>query len=273
MVASALWLLGPLPASAQTMTATEQTEVTQTIRRGQLLYAFDQAAWRATDRMLADAKAQGRMDQIRDTVESWVVHPRDDGLLEVLFFDRTLDAPNAVYTAQLGDDGRRVVSGAFAAPATAITEPVTLGMIRAQRAALGSLQRTPIQRCKAAPFNIATLPPVEPDGPVPVYILTPQTDGAHVPFGGHVRIMVTADGTVAAPHAFAKSCLELTTKAPEGVPVAIGVTQLVDPLPTEIAVFTMLAAKVPLHVITQDQRTWRIDAPGGKVSISLLPGR
>jgi hypothetical protein len=49
-------------AVAQTMSPSDQAAVQQALNRGQQLYAFDQAAWRATDALQAEAKVQQRLD-------------------------------------------------------------------------------------------------------------------------------------------------------------------------------------------------------------------
>lgn len=274
-VRCALALLLSVPgiavAHAQTLSEPDQAAVVQALNRGQLLHAFDQAAWHATDKMLDDARATGRLDALKAQLGGWVVQPSRDATLEVIFFDRNAAAPNRIYAARLADGGTRVISSGFAEQDAAISDPATLRLIAARAAALTAIERTPVLLCNSQPFNIAVLPPDTPDGPIPVYVLTAQSDLDHVPFGGHTRIMVSADGQADAMHPFTKACMDLPTRQAKGAPTALVATQLLDPLPTEVAVFTMLAAGLPLYVATPDQRIWVVEQSAGQARIRLLP--
>ena len=63
------------------------------------------------------------------------------------------------------------------------------------------------------------------------------------------------------PRRFTNTCLELPlpNAAQRREMVALGVTHLLDPLPTEIHVFSSLAAKMPVAVGTSDGRTWWVE--------------
>lgn len=253
------------------MSEAEQASIQLALNRGQQLYAFDQAAWHATDKFLEDAKAQGRLEALNSQLGGWIVREADHSTLEVIFFDKNASAPKQIYAAQLSESGTRVVTSGFAGQDAVIKEPQTLQLIRAREAAFRTIEGQSILRCKEQPFNFAVLPPDTLDGSIPVYILTPQSDLDHVPFGGHLRILVSPEGKAGSPHPFTKSCMELPTRHAKDAPKAIIATQLLDALPTEVDVFTMFAAELPLFIMTSDKRAWVIEASGGQARVRLLP--
>lgn len=257
-------------ARAQSFSDAESSEVVLALTRGRMLYQFDQAAWHATDKLMEDAKAAGKLDIIHSQLSGWVVQPADSAMLDVVFYDRTSPVPKRLYTARMADGGKRVVSGNFAGPDAVITDALTLSLIKARAAAQKALQGQSILRCKKENFNFAVLPPEQPGGAISVYLLTPQSDMASVPFGGHLRIMVSPNGTVGPAHPFTKSCLELPTKLAKDAPTGLIATQLLDPLPTEVDVFTMFVAGIPLYILTPDNRIWAIEASGGYARARLL---
>ena len=89
--------------------------------------------------------------------------------------------------------------------------------------------------------------------------------------GVNDKTAVAADGTVGAAHPFTKTCLSLPSASTKNAPKALVVTQLLDPLPTEIDVFTMFAARLPLCIGTPDGRIWSVESSGGQARIRLLP--
>ena len=269
--AAVLAMLHAPTAHSQAMSAKDQVSIQRNLNRGQLLYAFDQAAWHATDKMLESARAESRIEELRAGLRGWVVRQVDQGILEVIFFDANEASPNRLYTARMSNGGTSLVSGEFAAKGEAITDSETLRLIRAQQAALKAIDGQAILRCSKAPYNIAVLPPDSPDQPTSVYLLSPQDDLDHVPFGGHLRILVSSANKAEDIHSFTKSCLSLPTKHARDAPEAVVATQLLDPLPTEVDVFTMFAGGLPLYIFTPDERIWRIDAAGGKARVILVP--
>jgi len=99
-----------------------------------------------------------------------------------------------------------------------------------------------------------------------VYVLTPQTDNDTLPFGGHYLIEVSADGKASALRPFTKSCvsLPLHDKGPDAT-VALTITHLLDPVPTEIHVFSSLSAHMPIFILTtQNQLNWKVE--GDRIS-------
>lgn len=271
-IALAALFAAAAPAAAQTTSKADEAGVMLALNHGQLLYAYDQAAWHGTDAMVEDARSQGRMDELTTKAGGWVVREAEAQSLEFVIFDKSADAPKLLYAARLTEGGTKVVSRGFLSGDKAVPDGVTLKLISAHRAALAAISGKPMLRCADRAYNIAVLPP-EKDGAIPVYLLTPQIDNAQVPFGGHTRIVIAADGAVGDPHPFTKTCLNFPTAKSKKPPEALVATQLLDPLPTEINVFTMFASGLPFYIYTQDGRTWAVESSGGRARVRLIPDK
>lgn len=271
-ITSSLILASAVPAHSQPMSEADMAEVQLALNRGQLLYTYDQAAWHGTDAMVEDVQAQGRMDELTSKAGGWVIREADQQSLEFVIFDKSPDAPKLLYAARLTEGGTKVVSRGFLSGDKAAPDGATLKLISAHRAALAAISGKSLLRCANRAYNIAVLPPKK-DGDIPVFLLTPQTDNAQVPFGGHTRIVVAADGAVGDPHPFTKTCLNFPTAKSKKLPEALVASQLLDPLPTEIDVFTMFASGLPFYVYTPDGRTWAVESSGGQARVRLIPDK
>jgi hypothetical protein len=158
-----------------------------------------------------------------------------------------------------------MVTGEEPSPLT----PERRRLIDALRVAREALGESEARLCADANPNTVVLPPASPDGPVLVYFMTPATETGRYPMGGHYRVAVSADGKVAETRPFAKSCL--VVERGERSPVAMVVSHLLDPTPTEIHVFTMFAARLPIYVMTaSNERLWVVESSGGQARIRLL---
>jgi hypothetical protein len=227
--------------------AEEQRQLAWVAERGRLLFEIDRAAWVGTDDMFAqipNAASSG--------MRGYVVE-RDGGGLAVIFFGGPTDAPVAFYRGRI--ENRQVVSRQVY-PADS-RPPLTAAQRRL--AAVSELSRTLDRRpCGSAPFNTAIIPPVTPDGPIDLYLLTPQVREGIWPAGGHYRFTFGSDDTILSSRAFTNSCIELGgAPGPDERPVALVVTHLLDPIPTEIHVFTSLTSGLALGVGTSNpERMW-----------------
>lgn len=255
-----------------TLSASDQAMVDRAIARGDLLYAYDQAAWHGTDDLQEKAKAAGIWDKLGRTLGGWIV---DGSAAEpvLVFIDKSAQ-PQAVYAARFADGGTRLVDSKLLGPGDDRSiSPSRLKLVTALRAGRAEMARAKLTICANANFNTIVLPPETPDGPTLVYAMTPQTQDGMWPMGGHYLLEVKPDGTIASTRAFTKSCINTGTP-PKGTPAAMFVTHLLDPVPTEIHVFTMRAARLPLFVLTtQNRRLWAIERIGGvtRVSAKELP--
>jgi hypothetical protein len=88
--------------------------------------------------------------------------------------------------------------------------------------------------------------------------MTPQTDTNVLPFGGHHKLTLDKDGRILGQRRFTNSCLGMPLSEPgQPRPVALGITHLIDPLPTEIHVFSAMAAGLPV-VVGAGDAVWEV---------------
>jgi hypothetical protein len=248
--------LGVAPAAAQS--AQERAQLGRIFERGRLIFALDRAAWVATDDLMArvpDPAAAGMRGYIAE---------RDGSGLAVIFYGGPREAPVAFYRARV-ENNRVVSSQVYPEPARPSLTPVQRRM-SAVRAMAGNLG---LSSCEGT-FNTVIIPPEAPDAPIDMYLLTPQLRRDEWPAGGHYRVTFDPDGRVAGSRAFTNSCINLS-----GAPGVAGLvmTHLLDPLPTEIHVFTALTSGLPLFVGTvETRRTWEVDRDGIRL-VENLPQR
>jgi hypothetical protein len=255
---AALALLTPIAASARPKAAVgapalspvEEAQLREVARRGALLYAYDQAAWHGTDDMVA------KLPDYQNRVGGWIVDGPAEAP-EVVFFDK--EGARPVYVARFRDS--KLVSGEIADARGRELSESRRQLIAARKAALTALSASDAKRCSEAAMNSVVLPPASPGEPTLVYVLTPQRVMDALPFGGHYLIPVDPSGRAGPVRRFTNSCLEmpLPNAAQRRDMVAIGITHLLDPLPTEIHVFSSLVAHIPVTVGTSDGRAWWVD--------------
>ncbi|MDB5693017.1 MAG: hypothetical protein JWO81_2080 [Alphaproteobacteria bacterium] len=258
-----IWLLAgfaaPATASAPApaISSADQGAIGLAVDRGALIYAYDQAAWHGTDdarAKLPDLSASG----------GWIVDGPANAP-ELVFYDKDAADPHAVYVADFRD-GKLVSSRVIGPSDDRTLSPARKAMIAAVRAAREKLVAAGARACASAPFNVVVLPPSAPGGSTLVYFLTPQTKNEAVPLGGHYRVEVGPDGKAGEMRAFTHSCIDMPARGevagvPDGGKLAGGVvTHLLDPVPTEIHVFSSLGARLPLFVgTTQNRRLWAVE--------------
>lgn len=248
----ALGLAAVFAAPAQ---ADEAAALRRAAERGRLIYAYDGAAWVSSDAMLAAIRDPGAAG-----VRGYVVEPGPEaGVLHAVYFRWDGDTPKAVFTAEVR--GRQVLSSRVLGPNDDATlSPAAVRLVAARKIAVEEVKKRGFGSCAGGRFNTVALPPENPDGPVAVYVMTPQVKNGEYPNGGHYEIDVAADGAVASERAFTRSCLTLGGGgAPAGAEAAgVFVTHTLDPTPTEMHVFTSLSMGLPVFVGTGPDRVWRV---------------
>jgi hypothetical protein len=233
-------------------TSEEREQIRRTAVRGRLLFDLARAAQLTTRDMLSrisDPAAAG--------IAGWVAAPEGNGLTLVYYADGA-EGPEAVYRAQVV--GGRIATRDMFLPGSRPALTPTLARMARAREAVAELDRRP---CPAdAEFNVFVVPPATAEGPVEVYKLSPQLRAGHYPLGGHFLATVAPDGTVASVRDLALTCLDLEAPAAPAAgarPAPVGVTHLLDPLPTEIHVMLALWMNRPLVVATgEPERVWAV---------------
>lgn len=237
---------------APTLTDAERTAVSLAAQRGTLLHSYDQAAWHGTDDMLA------KIDRASFRSPGWIVDGPADSP-QLIFFDGDAAHPHALYVADF-KDGKLTSSRVIPANAQVEVSPLRKRMVDALNTARGAFVTQKVTLCSKDRPNTVVLPPETPDGPILVYLLTPQPDLNTVSFGGNYRVEIAPDGTAGKVHAFAKSCIMSPINSVKGKSAMLFVTHLLDPTPTEIHVFESLVARLPVAVATtSNDYLWAVD--------------
>lgn len=249
------------PASAPAVSPSEQAQLQEVERRGALIYAYDQAAWHGTDDMIV------KLPDYQNRVGGWIVDGPADAP-ELIFFDK--EGARPVYSARFRDG--KLVSGEVAGAGAGELSASRRQLIAARKAALEALGASDMQACSEAAMNSVVLPPAAPGEPTLVYVLTPQRVKDAIPFGGHFLVPVDASGRAGPIRRFTNTCIEVsTTGAGKGEDlVSLVVSHLLDRVPTEIHVFSSLAARLPVAVGTSDRRVWWVD--GASIELIDKPG-
>lgn len=248
------------PAPAPEMTAAEVAGVQQAVDLGWLVYSYDQAAWHGTDAMLEDLPNARKLG-----VAGWIVNDIEDGW-ETVFYRPVKDGGfEAVWAGVY--DGRKVIRRTSYAAGERTLTAGEAALVQATE--LARAQKA--ERCAASPFNTVVFPTGKPDGGFYAYLLTPQEKTGEIPFGGHHRFEIVG-GKVKERRGFTKSCLTIPLAGDKGKrPEALTVTHLLDATPTEIHVFSVYAAGLPVYVLTsENDRVWSAEVSGGRPRIRLI---
>lgn len=245
-----LLLLVSAPAAAQS--AAEKAILRAVGERGTLLFELDRAAWVTTDDVL---KRFGRRDM---PIKGWVVERDGADGYRVTYFG---DAPGGPVAWYAGRVRRGKVTSGEVFPEAA-RPALTAAQLRLRQAADVARRFTEYRPCTPARFNVAVIPPDSADAPVDAYLLSAQTEAAVYPVGGHYLLRVGPDGKIVSHRRFMNSCMNVDTASPPkgATPVGLVLTHLLDPVPTEIHVWTSLAMRKPVFVGTADpQRIWSVE--------------
>ena len=246
-------LAASLAAPSAAQTPAEQARLASIHSRGALLYLIDRAGWVTTDDLRSKAALRGDK-----SLRGYVVERSPEGFTVTLFAEERGRLVRA-YVANVARN--RVASSQVLAPGerTQLT-PIQIRLAKARQLPAG----LDIRPC-SGPFNVTAIPPTTAETPMDVYYLSPQVKTGEYPFGGHFRVTLARDGRVLASRKFSNACLNMPAPPTSAF---LGVSHILDPIPTEIHVFNALAARKPVLVIT-GERTWKVDGR----SITLLEPR
>ena len=162
-------LSATVPATAQDSIPVTDTallaEVERAEARGRLLWLYDQAAWHATDALMADLDPS--------TIENprgYVVVPGErEGILETVFIAERDGILHAV--ARYSVRGSEVAGGGPIEGTLPTLAPLAERLFRAREPALAAMSAQDYGLCSREPPNTLALPP-DADGNVAFYLLT-----------------------------------------------------------------------------------------------------
>lgn len=261
LISAALAAL-PLPAAAQApatppapmeLSAEQRSMLEVAVARGRALAVLDQVF------RTASADARSRIPSAdAEAIAGWIAQPEGNGVT-VTYYVRDGEHYAAIYRGS-------VIGGRVSSPQlfTADNRPRLEGVARRMAAARTAAEATEHQAC-GPDFNTFVLP-ASGDEPVIVYRLSPRMAANRIPGGGHFRIIVAADGSIAEDVALAGTCADLSVTLPAAGqrPRPIQVNAAGTPLPSELHVFLSLWAQRPLAVAagTDPVRVWGVTGEG-----------
>ncbi len=244
-----VFLSSPLLA---TPTAAELAAASEAQATGFEMFAYDQAAWHATDRFRQDITAAGLTTQqvAARGMRGYIVEPGEGGQLVASFYGERA-GKQFTFARYTVSDGSTVVVGGLVEPDT--NDNVSLlaqRMIVAREKALSAMSAPDHQLCSESPPNPLVLPP-RSDGTLPVYILTSTITNGVYPAGGHFRFNFDKEGKMVGERRFMKTCFPLDFRNKKGEnKEMIFLSHLLDPQPTEIHSFVSLNIPIPLMIVT-----------------------
>ena len=247
-------------ALAKPLTHELKLQMEANLARGDLLFAFDQAAWHTTDAMAAALP-----EALKKLLRGYIV-TTDGNNLRATFYGQKGEREYAIYAATWDGSAvvRPVLYGTEPRPTVSAEEH---RMIAARNVATNIDVIGKLDLCSERTPNVTVIPGATPADPISVYVMTPQTENGIWPLGGHYRIDVK-DGRIVSQRAFTKSCINLGggAKKDEAV-MMMTVSHILDAVPTEIHAFTMLSSGISVQVITKDSSfaLWRKD---GKIVVT-----
>lgn len=270
LMAWAAMLLLALPSvcradneSAASSRQSADPELSVIAARGTMLYLFDQAAWHSSDILVEKAGDPGKLP-----LAGRVVVPVRDGL-EAIYYGKNAKGRFIILSAQMRNgkfEDIQFIGDGSGPPLSAEANRFADILEKWMSGELGGEKHW---FCNKANPNFVLLPGSKQDH-FSLYLMTPQIDRNVFPFGGHHRIDI-ANGEIASERTFSKSCLDFDmSNAPTQEPMMF-VNHLLDALPTEVHVFTALAAQVPVVVMTAaNDKSWLIQPRKTSVVISEL---
>lgn len=249
-------------------TSAEVAAALQAEQRGAEMYAYDQAAWHATDRFQEDLRGKATTMEalIAAGLKGYAVEPGQAGRLQVTFYGERDGRRFAM--ARYEVDGNSFVQGGFVpADGERGLSLLLSRIIDAREKAIAAMAKPGYELCTESPPNTIALPP-QRDGSLPVYIMTSTVEANMYPAGGHFRFDFDADGKLIGQRRFMNSCFNLDYSPKNGVkPEVLFLTHLLDLQPTEIHSFVSRYLPLPLGIITVGNRAiWEVDK--GRITYS-----
>lgn len=238
----------------------EQALISAAESAGKNIFVHDRAAAVTTDALM-----QLREFRKDKRVAGWITEEKDGNISVTFVGPRDTPTKHALYRAAVTTGGLIIGTPVALATPEALTA-FEAGAFAARSVAFAS----GFSPC-ASTYNSVVLP--ANDTPLSgwlVYLLPGTTKQNVVPLGGTYRLEIGPEGTsVLTQRGFTRTCIQLGSEP--GV-VAMMVTHLLDPVPTEAHVFWSLWAAKPMYVSTSGG-LWKIengkvmrverDAPGG----------
>ena len=241
----------------------------ESISRGEMLFNFDQAAWHSTDALVEKAGDISKLP-----IVGRIVIPVKDGF-QAIYYGANKDGRFQVFSSIW--DGQKLIDTVYSKGETGIplSPQATKYAEVLELLTSGKIDTSDLWFCNKAQPNFVLLPGTK-ENEFLVYFMTAQEQTTRYPLGGHHRFDII-DGKVVSKRAFTKTCIDYdkkeAVKASGKKIVAFFVAHLLDPIPTELHVFTALASQSPIYVTTSSKKTWIIQPEGQSVTVAEVPAQ
>jgi hypothetical protein len=229
------------------ITADELAQITE---RGRALYAYDQAAWYATDAVRATNPRNEEVGRYiaRKTEKGWEVA-----------FGRLNEAHDAFLVAYIATQGKTLQEFSVEHLATPQSDTgFYLSAAKAIDLALRDFQG------EKRPYNIAILPAT--DGKLCVYVYPAQTENGVYPHGGDERYHISADGSsIIEKRRLHNDILVFDARATNGLTPQSGWhTHVLSEVPEDTDVFYVLSRRpsIPEYIGTRGKRFYVVKEDG-----------
>lgn len=241
-------LLGCSSVRAESLPSETASVIETAEARALAIYRHDRAAAIATD-----AALKLRSFKKDKRVDGWITEERNAEIF-VTFIDKS---PAALY--------RAIVSSteALVGEVGAFEQPLPLSNYERDAAAARSAALSSSFEPCSSKYNTVVLPADEGEATTWIVYLLPGTTKKNVvPIGGTYRFEVDGS-TVVSQRGFTRTCVALQN---DSRAVALMITHLMDPIPTEAHVFWSLWARKAMYVATQPGGAlWAIES--GKIRL------
>lgn len=226
-------------------------DVAQAVHYARRMRLHDQAAWHATDALMA----AGALGNLPGPGRGWLTY-EDRGRVVVRYFSEVDFATMAIAEADYDAKTGTVTRARRLDPAL----PATADDLVLLRARALAISQQPL-RCSSS-FNTIVLREPEDQGRIRVYVLS-AWDGDAFIFGGHSKVMVSADGrTVDSVSPHSRACIRIGDEPmPEGFEPTGDtlVTHINSPTPNEFHVFLSRQHDTTVSVMTvANKHLWRV---------------
>jgi len=229
---------------------TYQTQIQEAERLGRRIYEHDRAALVATDFLFENLDGK-----IAKGVVGWIEEEISEESIRVFFYNIDNNVFRPAYSVDV-KRGKLIESSYVEYPKSAEFTPTQLLIAKARD--LGARQK--FAACSQN-YNTVVFP--NENGGYYVYVLAATFLPGVVVIGGHYRFEIDAAAEqVVETRKFTNSCIALNKNAtPEGAqPVALMVSHVLTPYPTEIHAFVSLQHDMPIYVMTVDNKTiWSVE--------------
>lgn len=246
----AVALISPAAEKRKKPSPAELAEITA---RGRMLAEYDNAAWHASDAMMALKPEKGSIERYvgRKTDEGWVVvwgrfNEAKDKFLVV--YEALRQSPSSKFTVKKPDPIRED----------------TDFFLRAARAIAAVLQDF---RGEQRPYNVSILPAGEQWH---VYVLPAQTKPDVYLLGGDTRYLISGDGTsIIEKRQLHKSILEYDGDSGTGQKTVAGVhNHILSEVPEDTDVFYVLTRKPSLPEFVGTPKQVFVVEPDGTIRLA-----